>query len=252
MTFWNALKATYGGATAFLIACPLLALVPVTFELLQHVIEVQIGMYDSIAAAKAVEHHPLRMGFGMIKVIGLIIPIYWITRFLPNRDAGFARTLDRHALILFGGFFAVQMAFAVIQLFVLPQTAPVLIASFFGGQIIGCLLVAWGVAAPLGNAAIGPRASAAIMARHIPWTFAFLLIAMLPLMIPHYALAALAMLGPKPLLWPIMIVDSLLVGWLAAVMAASMYYAATRAAAKRGVDLTGAQSMATPEVTVRV
>jgi hypothetical protein len=53
MTFWKGLRTSYGGSLAFLAACPLLALVPVVFELLQHVAEVHIGMYDSIAAAKA-------------------------------------------------------------------------------------------------------------------------------------------------------------------------------------------------------
>ena len=71
MTFWSAFKQTYGGGTAFLIACPLLALVPIAFEFLQHVVEVRIGMYDSLAGAKTVEHHPARMGFGMVKVAAL-------------------------------------------------------------------------------------------------------------------------------------------------------------------------------------
>lgn len=53
MTFWKALTTTYRGSIAFLIACPLLALVPVVFELVQHVVEVRIGLYDSVAAARA-------------------------------------------------------------------------------------------------------------------------------------------------------------------------------------------------------
>ncbi len=43
MAFWTALKATYSGSSAFLIACPLLALIPVAFELLQHAVEAHIG-----------------------------------------------------------------------------------------------------------------------------------------------------------------------------------------------------------------
>lgn len=242
MTFWQAWKATYGGGTAFLVACPLLALFPVVFELLQHAIEVHVGMYDSIAAAKAVEHHPLRMAFGMLKVVALLVPIYWVTRFLPNRDARLARTPDPRALRLFAGFLAFQIALAAVQLFALPQTAGMLLAGFFVSQIIGCLVAAWGVAAPLGNATVGPRASVAIMARQVPWTFVFSLAVMLPLMVPHYALAAIAMLGPKPLLWPILIVDSLLVGWLTAVLSAGAYFAATRAARKAGVDLAVAKA----------
>jgi hypothetical protein len=243
MTFWQASKATYSGSMAFLIACPLLALVPVAFEFLQHIIEVHIGFYDSIATAKATEHSPLRMAFGLLKVMSLTVPVYWITRFLPERDARFAATADPCAIRLFTGYFVFGIAFAAFQLFALPQTGRVLIASFVIGQIVGALIVAWGVAATFGNAAVGPRVSVSIMVRHLPWTFAFMLMVFLPLMIPHYALGALALLGPKQLLWPGLIVDSLLVSWLTAVLAAGAYYAATRAATRENVSLiaTGAR-----------
>ncbi|MGU3392290.1 hypothetical protein [Sphingomonas sp. M1A8_2b] len=244
MTFWQAFKATYSGSVAFLIACPLLAMVPVVFELMQHAVEVHIGMYDSIAAAKATEHHPLRMAFGMLKVASLTLPFYWVVRFLPQRDARFARTSDRVAIQLFAVYFAFNIALAAIELFALPQSGMVLAVSFVVSTIVGNLLLAWGVAASLGNPAIGPRGSISIMARHVPWTFAFTLVVILPLMIPHYGFAALGLAGPKVLLWPALIVDSLLVGWLTAVMAAGGYYAAMRAATRAGVDLM-------PRVAVR-
>ena len=81
MTFGQALKATYAGSIAFLVACPLLALFPVLFEVLQHAIEVHIGMYDSIAVAKAVEHDPLRMG------LGILIPAAFAFAVLPSAMA---------------------------------------------------------------------------------------------------------------------------------------------------------------------
>lgn len=237
-TFGQAFKASYTGSLAFLVACPLLALVPVIFEIIQHVVEVRIGMYASLASAKAVEHDPWRMGFGFVKIVALMVPGYWIVRFIASRDAGFAARVDHPAARLFAGFIVFEMALAAIQLFVLPPTGPVLLASFLIGQVIGCLLVAWGAAAALGNAAIGPRASVAIMARQLPWTFVFLLVAMLPLMIPHYVLGAMAILGPRWVLWPVLIADSLLVGWLTAVIVTSGFQAATRAAARAGVTLT--------------
>lgn len=76
VTFWQAFKATYSDSMAFFIACPLLALIPVAFELLQHIIEVHMGFYDSIATAKATEHSPLRMAFGLLKVMSLTVSVY--------------------------------------------------------------------------------------------------------------------------------------------------------------------------------
>ena len=234
MTFWKGLRTSYGGSLAFLAACPLLALVPVVFELLQHVAEVHIGMYDSIAAAKALEHHPLRMGVGMVKVLSLLIPTYWITRFVHTRDTGFATRRDPVAMRLFAVVVAVHTALSALQLFALPQTPGALLGGLAIGLIVQCLLVAWTVAAALGDAAIGPVASIRIMARRLPWTLAFTIVATLPLMLPHYALGAAAIVAPRIWLWPILVLDSLLVSWLCALMAASNYVAAARAVTLAG------------------
>ncbi|WP_375383205.1 hypothetical protein [uncultured Sphingomonas sp.] len=236
-TFWQGLKATYTGSVAFLVAHPLLALVPVVFEIAQHVVEVRIGLYASIAAAKALEHDPWRMGFGFLKLVALMVPGYWIARFLAWHDAELTRRADSCSMMLFGGYLAFGIVTAAVQLFVLPQTGSALLASLLAGQVIGCLLAGWGAAAALGNPMIGPFESIRIMARQLPWTFGFLLAAMLPLMIPHYVLGALALIGPRPLLWPALIVDALLVGWLTAVLVASAFVAAIRAAARADVPL---------------
>lgn len=231
MTFWKGLGASYRGSIAFLVACPLLALVPVVFEMLQHVAEVHIGMYDSIAAAKALEHHPLRMTLGMVKVLALFIPVYWITRFVHSRSRAFATRRDSVALRRFAQVVVVQMIASAVQLFALPQTPGALIAGIVGGLILQALLLAWVVAAALGDARIGPIVSVRIMARRLAWTIPFTLAATLPLMIPHYALGAAALLAPHAWLWPILGLDALLVGWLCAVMASANYVAAARAVA---------------------
>ena len=69
-----------------------------------------------------------------------------------------------------------------------------------------------------------------------------MLVAVLPLMIPHYVLGSLPIVAPKPLLWPLLIADSLLVGWLAAVIVASGFFAASRVAGKAGVSLVPART----------
>ena len=228
MTFWTAFKETYRGSIAFMIACPLLTMVPEVFEILQHVVEVKIGLYASVAAAKALEHDPWRMGFGLLKVAALTVPTYWIVRFLAWRDP--ARAACPVVLV-------VQLASAALQLFVLPRDGWALLVEFIVLQILAVLLHPWFVAAALGNPAIGPQRSVAIMARQTLWSFVFMLVAILPLMIPHYVLGALAILGPKPFLWPVLVLDSLLVGWLSAVIVGSGFTVAMRAAAKQGVDL---------------
>ncbi|MGP7796245.1 hypothetical protein [Sphingomonas sp. CLY1604] len=248
MTFLHAYRDAYRGSIAFLVACPLLALIPVAFELLQHVAEVRIGMYDSIAAAKATEHHPVRMAFGMAKVLSLILPGYWVTRFLAFGDRRRAAAADKPAVLLFAGVIGFHLVVAAVQLFVLPRSIGVTLAAFAVGQVIGCLLPAWSVAAALGNPRIGPLTSSRIMARQLPWTFAFLLLTILPLMVPHYALGAAALLVGRAWLWPVLVADALLVGLLSAVMIAGSYVAALRAARRHGRDLrpAGAAAVSPP------
>lgn len=237
MTFWQALKDSYRGSFAFLIACPLLALVPVAFELLQHVVEVHLGMYDSVEAAQALDGNSVRMAFGFVKTIALTLPYYWVTRWLATRDPAFAARLDPGAIKPFSAFLVVTVGLTALQLFALPRTGTATAIAFVIGVVISVLLAAWGIASALGNARIGPAKSAGIMGRQLPWAFALFVLGMLPLMVPHYAFAILAILGPKPLLWPVLIVDSLLVGWLAALLVGLAYFAVKRATDSAGVPL---------------
>lgn len=237
MTFWQNLRAIYSGSSRTMRALPLLALVPVVFELIQHVVEVQIGMYLSLDAAKAVEHHPARMAMGLVKVIAITLPVYWTARYLATSDRRFASQFEPRAMSLFGLVLLFQTAMAALQLFVLPQTATVALTSFAVGFVIAALVAAWYAAAPLGNARIGPIGSARLMAPVMISTIILSFAAMLPLMIVHYGFAALALLGPKATLWPSMVIDSLLVGWLASILAATVYVVAARAADRSGTEL---------------
>lgn len=234
------LASIYGAhrdSLLFLLACPLLAAVPVVVEMIQHVVEVKLGMYDSLAAAKAADAHPLRMAFGFAKTLALSLAGYWVMRWMAWRDPSVAGRWDRRAAVLFAGVLAYHAILSAVQLFALPRTTAMLAAGFALSLVAGPLLAAWGVAAPLGNGAIGPLASIRLMAPRLLWSAAFMLVTILPLMVAHYALGAAAVLGPRALLWPVLVVDSLLVGWLAALMIVTGWIAATRAARLAGVDL---------------
>lgn len=237
VTFMQAFVAAHRDSWRFLLACPLLAAVPVVVEMVQHLAEVRLGMYDSLVAAKAADGHPVRMAFGFAKVLSLTLASYWVMRWLAWRDPALAERWDRRAVGLFVGVLAYHMILSAIQLFALPRTGAALLGGFLLSAVLGPLLAAWGVAAPLGNPAVGPIASIRLMAPRLLWSAAYMLAALLPLMVVHYALGAAAIMGPRPLLWPALIADSLLVGWLAALMIASGWFAATRAARLAGIEL---------------
>ncbi len=245
MTFWQACKAAYRDSWIVIVTFPLLSLIPVAFEIAQHVVEVRIGMYESIEAALTVENNPWRLAFAVPKVVALWLPLYWSSRMLAFRDPARARELDGVALRPFAVFLGAQVAFAVVQLYWLPRSSGWQVTTFFVSESIEALLVAWGVASALGNRTLGPRESAAIMFRRVPWTVVYLFVVGLPLLVPHYVLAGIAMKGSHGFLWPILIVDSLLVGWLAALLAAATFIAATRAADKANVQLAPGVAPAT-------
>lgn len=197
-------------------------------EIIQHIAEMQIGMYDSLAAAQAADADPARMAFGFAKTLGLLLPGYWVIRFLAgSRDAVAARTIEPRAVRLFVWLFLLQAALAAIELFVLPRTGPLVAVGLLISLVLNPLLARWYAAAPLGIA-IGPIGSLKAMVRQLPWAIAFSVAVMLPLMVPHYALGVAAIVAAPALKWPLLIADSLLVGYLSVVIMAGTWVIATR------------------------
>ena len=239
VTFWQAFRSAYAGGIDFVRSCLPLALVPVAFELLQHVVEVRMGMYDSLAAAQALEDSSMRTAFGLLKVVSLTLPAYWVMRFLPQRDARFAARVESPAWRLFGVFLTVQIVLDAIDLYLLPKHGWWALVVFVVGMVEGALFAAWAVGASWGNERVGVQASIRLMAPRLIWTLAFQVAVTLPLLVPHYALGMFAIMGAKSLLWPTLVVDSILVGVMAPVLIAGSFYPALRAAQLAGVALLG-------------
>jgi hypothetical protein len=236
-TLWQAFKCSYISGAAFVRDCPLLALVPMAFEMLQHIAEVRIGMYDSLAAAQAADSDPVRMWIGFLKAVMIVAPGYWIVRFLWRRDPDWARSMQSDAVRPFSAYLLFQAAFLAIEVFAVPHTLPGEFLTAALAMLVSALTPAWGAAAALGNPGIGLARSARLMAPRLPWTLALGLAVVLPLMIPHYMFAAFAIMAPKTTLWPLLAVDAALVSYMTAVTAAGGLYAALRAADLGGVSL---------------
>lgn len=245
----------YREAWRFLRLAPLLFLIPALVEFAQHVVEWQAGMYDGIAGAKAAEADPLRLHFGFAKTLALLLPTYWFARYiLFAGDIDRARRIEWPAVGLWFVLFAVHglqqwwtlFGPSVPGLFGLAGNA----ARWTGcaltaaGTILGVYLTAWGAAWAVGNAAIGPIRSIGIMAGSFWATVVLTVAGVLPLMVLHYALSFGAILGPAFLDWPLLILDTLVVGYLALAMAGAGAIAARRAAARKQVALVAGPRVA--------
>jgi hypothetical protein len=242
------IASIYRSAWAFAFACPLLFLIPVLVELAQHVVEWQGGMYDGIAGAKAAEADPLRLQFGFVKTLAILLPGYWFTRYiLFERDSARAARIEWPAMGLWLILFTLHGLQQWWTLFGPSLTGLMGLtgttAQWTGYALLllegaaGIYFTAWTVAWALGNASIGPLRSARIMTGHFWRTVLLSLAGVLPLMIAHYALSFGAIFAPAILDWPLLLIDALVVGMLALTMAGSGTVAARHAAMAKRVDL---------------
>lgn len=77
----TAVWRTYAEGGRGLVAAPLIAALVVVPEALQHVVELAMGMFTSPEAARALQNSPLRMAFGIPKIVGLVLAILAFARF---------------------------------------------------------------------------------------------------------------------------------------------------------------------------
>lgn len=231
--------------------CPLLFAVPLAAEFAQHVVEVRIGLYDDIASAAASEGHPLRMGFGYVKVLTLFLTGYWAIRFLGfGDDPRAARRADPAAMRLFVRVALYGLAWAVLQFSLphlgLPSAAvmPLTLAVMLANLVLEFSLSGWKAAAALGNPNIGFLRSLAMIRGSFCWAAGLFALTVMPLLVAHYAAFALALGAAPALLWTVMALDSLLTAYLGVVIAANCYLVARRMAQRHGEMLLPAPKSA--------
>ncbi len=127
------IASIYRTAWRFSLACPILFLIPVAVEMLQHVAEIHIGLYDSFERAEQVAEGNTRMSFGMAKIVALLFSGYWFIRYLGfGESASEARHFATRGFALWLVIFALQTAQAAYALFGPPLGDVLGLAGQFG------------------------------------------------------------------------------------------------------------------------
>jgi hypothetical protein len=107
------------------------------------------------------------------------------------------------------------------------------VVAFIEG-VVGIYLTAWYTAWPLGNVACGPLTSIRVMSGSFWRTIGYMVACIVPLMIVHYALGLGAIGRPAWLMWPMLVLDAIVVAFLALMMAGSGLIASRWAARRKG------------------
>lgn len=99
----RALFDTYRLGLRTLVAAPLLVAVAVVPEAMQHVVEIDLGMFASKAAFQAMGNDSSRMAFGVVKVVGLFAAMLLVARFWTLGSVRAALRVGWARLAVFAG-----------------------------------------------------------------------------------------------------------------------------------------------------
>lgn len=229
---WQALLRLYPMGISLLWKAPLVLALVILPEFIQHVVEIQLGMFGDKAQRMAAGASPTRMAFGYIKVAGLVLAFLATARFWAARDRG--APWYRLSDIAWGRF---ALGFL---LFGLLPVVPALFVSQIGktnADIIGFAITIILLPALflLLAGLFGDRMTTvrAMWRRSWPWAVlmvALLVLAFMPAQWLHGMNHKWAFGMDPAIVWALMIFDSILVGLLAGLTGTAFYlgYAAFR------------------------
>jgi hypothetical protein len=218
------LLATYRLGGDAVIAAPLIVALAMLPELIQHAVEIKLGMFESLAMFRAHGADALRMGFGYAKVAGFTLAILGVARFWA---VGGVLTQTIKVPLRDVGRLALAIALAVIQSVAFRQMQAQDIAPAWllatASLIFQASLSLYMVGAVLGDERATLRWTltngwprALFMTLLLAATFA-------PCQMLHTANHRLAIGSPAAATWALMAFDGLFVGLFAALVGSAMY-----------------------------
>lgn len=231
-------------------ALPLVVLAMAAIELAQHVVEFRIGFFSGdLATRRAVVLDPLRMAFGWPKMFATWAVAFFAIRYLVLGDARAAlrppiAALKRYAwvvLFLLIPFAVILYAEPIVALLGLDARAvtSVRVIAGLGQQLLEPGLCLWFLSAALGSDAFEPFRSAGATRWLWFWGFALIFLARIPFNAAHQLLNRYAA-GQQPVvLWPMLVLDALVVIVLVTVVAAAEVRVARFVTERRGLALPG-------------
>lgn len=231
----RAIYDTYrlGGRTV--VAAPAIVAIAILPELAQHVVEISLGMFASIADFRAHSADPLRMGFGYAKIAGLLLAVLLTARFwaLGSLRAALLVGASTIVRVMLAVALVVVAAYAT-EILQVQVERPIAILLSIASFVLQAGLTLYVVAAILDDRTMTLRQ---IFGRYWPTAVVstiLLFAAFGPAQALHMANHKLAIGQPVIIVWGLMTFDGLFVGLFAALLGAALYVGYASGATWRG------------------
>lgn len=245
-TFFTSWGGAFGDTGRVIRALPWLIAVMAGIELTQHVIEVGIGFFSAdVAVRHAAALQPIRMALGWPKMLMVWSVAFFAMRYLVTQSAGAALRPSRLALRRYAGVIVFQFvptaiviyAEPILKAFGLGSASHVITLRMVGGLsqlLLEPALLLWFVNAALGTTGCGPVRSARVTGWWYFWALALGLVMRVPFSQAHARLNMAAAGQPDWVLWPMLVLDALVVPVMVVAVAAVQLRAARAIAERRG------------------
>ncbi len=212
------------GFSLFWIA-PLVVAIPVLPELIQHIAEIQLGMFESREAFAALAQDPTRWAFGYAKLAGLAVGFFAAARFLWCAAHG-GRWYDLRQIAwgrFVGGFILFMLIGSLGQIAGMATGKTMHEAVDWVMSLVSLPALFLTLAGLFGDRTTTVQA----MIRYC-WPFVLLLVVLAaagfaPLQALHSMNHEWAFGAHPAIVWALMIFDSLVVGGLATMVGAAMF-----------------------------
>lgn len=224
---WHSLIDQYRKGFALFMVGPLVVALIIIPEFAQHVVEIQIGMFDSREAATALSNDPTRWAFGYVKLVGLLLTFFAAARFWWTRENGGAWWDLRQ--IHWPNFLIGAALFIGVGMLAEPFKALLTDTPFMLLQIFVSLLslpmLFYALSGLFGDGAVTIKQAMTRSWAYLPLLLVLLVAGFAPAQILHGMNHGWA-LGQHPaIVWTLMIFDSIVVGLLASLVGSGIYVA---------------------------
>ncbi len=204
---------------------PLLFAVLIGWEFAQHVVEVGIGFFDSRQTAKALANDPSRMVFGWVKMISVYIGGFFVIRYLARKNGDATPAPVGTALRRYAPYIAYSLGLFALIFYapgLIQESSVVAFRTAVGltQMLFEPLLMLWIVSAATDGAIRNPVRSARLTGWLYFYAFALFFVGRIPVNAAHQLLNRYAMGQPGSILWPMLVLDAIVVGLIIAVVPA--------------------------------